>query len=99
MGDEDSAPGAEYVGVDIAPDADRVQIETISEALLVDGYEQARVCVRIGSPGSSTVSLTLAPADARAFRDDLSGRHRRSPPEGRGATGPGRAKPALTLPR
>jgi len=36
----------------------------------VDGYDQARVCVRIGGP-ESTISLTLAPADARAFRDDL----------------------------
>ena len=70
MGDEDAAPSAEYVGVDVAPDADSVAIETAGEALLVDGYDQARVCVRIGGP-ESTISLTLAPTDARALRDDL----------------------------
>ena len=70
MGDEDDAPSAEYVGVDVAPDADSVAIETAGEALLVDGYDQARVCVRIGGP-ESTISITLAPADARALRDDL----------------------------
>jgi hypothetical protein len=70
MGEEDDVPSAEYVGVDVAPDADSVAIETTGEALLVDGYDQARVCVRIGGPESS-ISLTLAPADARALRDDL----------------------------
>lgn len=70
MSEEDDVPSAEYVGVDVAPDADSVAIETTGEALLVDGYDQARVCVRIGGPESS-ISLTLAPADARALRDDL----------------------------
>ena len=70
MSDEDDIPSAEYVGVDVAPDADSVAIETAGEALLVDGHNQARVCVRIGGP-ESTISLTLAPADAREFRDDL----------------------------
>lgn len=70
MGDEDDAPSAEYVGVDVAPDADSVAIETVGEALLVDGYDQARVCIRIGGP-ESAISLTLAPADARAMRNDL----------------------------
>lgn len=70
MGDEDDAPSAEYVGVDVAPDADSAAIETTGEALLVDGYHQAHVCVRIGGP-ESAISLTLAPADARALRDDL----------------------------
>jgi hypothetical protein len=71
MDDEDDAPSAEYVGVDVAPDADSVAIETTGEALLVDGYDQARVCVRIGGP-ESEISLTLSPADARGLRDDLS---------------------------
>lgn len=70
MDDEENTPSAEYVSVDVAPDADSVAIETSGEALLVDGCEQARVCVRIGGP-ESTISLTLAPADARELRDDL----------------------------
>lgn len=70
MGEESDAPSAEYVGVDVAPDEDSVTIETSGEALLVEGHQQARVCIRIGGP-ESAISLTLAPADARALRDDL----------------------------
>jgi hypothetical protein len=70
MSEQDDAPSAEYVGVDVAPDGDSVAIEANGESLFVEGADQPRVCVRIGGP-ESEISLTLTPADADALRDDL----------------------------
>jgi hypothetical protein len=70
MEKESDSPSAEYVGVDVKPDVDAVDIRTTGEALFVDGENEPRVCIEIGA-AESGISITLSPADARALRDDV----------------------------
>ncbi len=70
MSEDDDSPVAEHVSVTLGRNTDTTSIDVDGEALLSDGYHQAKVCVRIGDQ-DSTISVTLSPADARALRDRL----------------------------
>lgn len=71
MTDESSTvPSAELVEVDFNSDGGRTPIQVDGEALVIDGYYQPRIFLRIGS-GSSCIRITLTPKDARGLRDDL----------------------------
>lgn len=70
MSEDDDSPVAEHVSVALGRNTDTTSIDVDGEALLSDGYYQAKVCVRIGDQ-DSTISVTLSPGDARALRDRL----------------------------
>ena len=71
MTDESSTvPSADLVEVDFDSGGGRTPIQTDGEALMIDGYYQPRILLRIGS-GPSCIRITLTPKDSRELRDDL----------------------------
>lgn len=70
MSEEDDRPVAEQINVKLGQNTDTIPIDVDGEALLIDGYYQAKVCIQIGSE-NSTISVTLSPAETRALRDEL----------------------------
>jgi len=70
MSEDDEQPAAEHVSINLGRNTTSTPIQVDGEALLIDGYYQARVCLKIGSE-DSTISVTLSPEEARALRDGL----------------------------
>lgn len=70
MNEDNDRPEAEHVSVTLGRNTDTHPIKVDGEALLIKGYHQARVSLRIGDQDAS-ISVTLSPSDARALRDEL----------------------------